>query len=127
MDFTFGCWVGSFGDTGTIEERFTPPAGGLILATTRYIQDGRAIQFEFPHIAAASSGTVFLTPYPGGEKSQDAFRATEITERAVIFEAPEHDFSNRIMSRRQGNTLRARADAGPGTDGQRLEMVQKGC
>jgi len=113
--FMAGCWRGDF-PSGTIEERYTPPAGGLMLGTTRYLKDGRAVQFEFTHIAEEGE-TVVLTPYPDGMRSEHAFRMTSSAAGRVVFEAPEHDFPKRVAYHKApGDSLIARIDGGEGSD-----------
>lgn len=112
--FMAGCWRGEFEGGGVIEERYTPPEGGLMLGTTRFFRGGRAVQFEFALLRADSSGVV-LTPYPGGRRSEDSFRLTEAGPGRAVFEAPEHDFPKRIMySEGPDGSHTARIDGGEG-------------
>jgi Domain of unknown function (DUF6265) len=115
VGFMVGCWRGNF-LSRTIEERYTPAWGGLILGTTRYLQGDRATNFEFSHIAAEGS-TVVLTPYPGGERSEHPFRLSSGESGNAVFEAPEHDFPKRVLyEAAPGDSLIARVDGGEGSD-----------
>ncbi|HEX9710564.1 MAG TPA: DUF6265 family protein [Candidatus Thermoplasmatota archaeon] len=113
VSFLAGCWRGGSGDgSGTIEERWAPPAGGLMLGTTRFLRDGRAVDFEFGTIVARD-GEVVLTPYPRGERSPHAFRLTTRSQGRVVFEAPDHDYPKRILYERlPDEALLARIDGG---------------
>lgn len=125
LAFMTGCWNGDFrardGRTGTIEEHYTSTSENVMLGTTRYLLDGRAIQFELTTILADSAGVTFL-PYPRGRASPDGFLFTTAdrnesgTTMRAVFEAPEHDFPKRIIYRREGDRLFARADGGEGSD-----------
>jgi hypothetical protein len=119
LAFMAGCWNGTFradgGAAGTIEERYTTPSENLILGTTRYLLDGRAVQFELTTIRLEDRGIVML-PYPGGNPSEDGFLLTGFRDGAAVFEAPEHDFPKRILYRRDGDELVARIDGGEGSE-----------
>lgn len=78
-----------------MEERWSPAADGLMLATTRFLRDEEVVGWEFAHLEATDDGIV-LTPYPGGDRSEHAFRRTEGDRTSVVFEAPEHDYPKRI-------------------------------
>jgi hypothetical protein len=107
-----GCWRGLFLDGRTvIDERWSPPEGGLMLGTTRYFRDGRAVDFEFSLVRADSAGVVLL-PHPRGRASEHAFRLTTTTAGEWTFEAPQHDYPRRILYRLEGMQLEARIDAG---------------
>ncbi|HSR43478.1 MAG TPA: DUF6265 family protein [Longimicrobiales bacterium] len=131
VGFLAGCWEGSFrardGRPGIIEERYTPPSENLVLGTTRYLVDGRAVQFELTTIRRVD-GEVLLLPYPGGTPSEHAFRLTDSGPGRALFEAPEHDFPKRIRYERGGTTLRARVDGGEGSPSvQEWEMRAAPC
>jgi hypothetical protein len=110
--FLTGCWRGRFLDGRTlIEERWTPAEGGLVLGTTRFFRDDRAVDFEFGLIRADSVGVLYL-PHPRGRASEHAFRLTRSGDDLALFEAPEHDYPRRIQYRLDENGLEARIDAG---------------
>ncbi|NNM04550.1 MAG: hypothetical protein HKO65_05555 [Gemmatimonadetes bacterium] len=123
LAFMSGCWNGSFQShdgEGVIEEHYTSPSENVILGTTRYLLDGRAVQFELTTLRAGEDGVITMLPYPGGERSPDGFRLTRVirTGEAVeaVFEAPEHDFPKRVIYRGDGDELVARIDGGEGSD-----------
>jgi hypothetical protein len=108
-----GCWRGAFGGGDTvIEERWSPAEGGLMLGTTRYFRNGRAVDFEFSLLRADSVG-VLLLPHPRGRASEHPFRLTSAEAGRWVFEAPDHDYPKRILYELDGRRLRARIDAGP--------------
>jgi hypothetical protein len=98
LAFLAGCWQGSFRGGGVIEEHYTTPSADLVLGTTRYLRDGRAIDFELTLIRITDSGTV-LTPYPKGTASV-SFRQKELGEAHVVWENLAHDFPKRVIYRR---------------------------
>ena len=123
--FMSGCWRGAFGSGGTtIEESYTSSNTQVMLGTTRYIQDGRTVEFEFTRLHADSAG-VFLTPYPGGLGSV-SFRLTASSDSEAVFENLEHDFPKRIIYRRSddgGLTARIEGD----TNGREWRMARATC
>lgn len=129
VSFMVGCWRGAPDGQGTvIEERYTPPDGDLILGTTRYVRGGQAVGFEFSTLAVRD-GDVWLTPYPGGEKSPHDFRFTSAQDGRAVFEAPEHDYPKRIIYQRAGEEgLTARIDGGEADTAPRVwEMAAVPC
>lgn len=128
LGYMAGCWRGTFGGGGVIEEFYTEPSANLMLGTTRYLRDGRAVQFEFTRIVRDSTGIV-MTPYPGGRPSPDDFRLTSLTAAAAVFESPEHDYPKRIIYRANADGTRtARIDGGPDdSEGQEWHMSPAAC
>lgn len=130
LAFMSGCWEGPFssrGRTGVIEEHYTSPSANVMLGTTRYLIEGRAVQFELTVIRADSAG-VNLIPYPGGRAS-DAFRLTDGQGARAVFENPEHDYPKRIIYFMDGEDVRvARIDGGPeDTGGSEWRMKRAAC
>ncbi len=114
LAFMSGCWQGAFesrGRSGTIEEQYTSPSANLMLGTTRYLIEGRAVMFELTSILLDDS-TVTLTPYPRGSRSEHGFELTSVVADSAVFEAPEHDFPKRIIYRLRDGQLLARIDDG---------------
>lgn len=111
LRFMQGCWRGAFGVNAEIEETWTSPEGGVMLATTRYRRAGRVVSWEFSRIQADSAGAL-LVPYPGGRESV-AFRRVRGADGEERFENPAHDFPQRIIYRSAGaDSLMARIEGG---------------
>jgi hypothetical protein len=112
LAFLAGCWSGTFGADGTMEEFYTKPSRNIILGTTRYIRGDVSVQYEFTRIEGRSDEIV-MTPYPGGQPSEDGFTLTSLAESEAIFESPEHDYPKRIIYRGNPDGSRtARIDGG---------------
>jgi hypothetical protein len=115
LAFMAGCWAGDFG-AGTIEEQYTAANAGLMLGTTRYLRDGRVIDFEFSKVDGRGS-VVTLFPHPKGVAS-DSFPVREISARRVVFENLAHDFPQRIIYQRTDDGgLIARIEGATATGG----------
>jgi len=112
LAFLAGCWSGTFGTDGTMEEFYTTPSRNIILGTTRYLRGNEAVQYEFTRIEDRS-GEIVMTPYPRGRPSKDDFTLTSLTESEAIFESPQHDYPKRIIYRGNSDGSRtARIDGG---------------
>ena len=101
-----GTWVGTLGSS-TIEERWTPPAGGSMLAVSRTLRDGVMSAFEFLCIVERDGGLVY-TAMPNGRTPATDFTLTKIDESSATFENPSHDFPKMIRyTRRPDGSLEA--------------------
>ncbi len=94
LGFMAGCWRGLTRSGTTIEEFYTAPSSNLILGTTRYVRDGRVVDFEFTRIDQTDSGAV-ITPHPKGARSV-SFAPKVVEPNRVVWENAAHDFPQRI-------------------------------
>jgi hypothetical protein len=92
-----GAWVGSRGMTGvtSIEERWSPPLGGTMLAVSRTVSRGRTTAFEYLRIVERDGGLVYIAQ-PGG-RTPTEFVLTAVSATRAVFENPRHDFPQRIV------------------------------
>jgi hypothetical protein len=94
-----GAWVGTRGEKATtsIEERWSPPLGGAMLATSRTVSRGkdRMIAFEYLRIVERDGGVVYIAQ-PGG-RAPTEFVLTELGKTRAVFENPRHDSPQRIV------------------------------
>jgi uncharacterized protein DUF6265 len=104
-----GNWIGRAGET-ELEERWTLPAGGAMLAVSRTVKDKRMIAFEFLRIVERDGGLVYIAQ-PGGRPPTE-FVLTEISGRSIAFENPSHDFPKRIQYSLVEDTLTATISGG---------------
>lgn len=96
LAFMSGCWRGKLSDrNGTIEERYNPAAGGLMLGTSQTVVEGRTVFFEFIKVEQAPDGIV-MTPAPKGKPSVP-FKMVSLAGKKAVFENLEHDFPKRII------------------------------
>lgn len=91
-----GNWVGTRGTAGTttIEERWGPPLGGAMLATSRTVSRGKMVAFEFLRVVERDGGLVYVAQ-PGGRPATE-FVLTDMTTTRAVFENPRHDSPQRI-------------------------------
>ncbi len=92
-----GAWTGTRGAAGTtsIEERWSPPLGGAMLAVSRTVSRERMVAFEFLRIVERDGGLVYIAQPGGGPKT--GFVLTELAGTRAVFENPSHDFPQRIV------------------------------
>lgn len=94
--FLTGCWRGPISEgRGVYEERFTAPAAGIVLGTSRMWDGTRLFSFEYLTIRSTEAGVV-LVPAPGGSPSPARFALSESDPGRVTFADPEHDYPRRI-------------------------------
>ena len=94
LEWLGGTWMGMAGMT-TFEERWTPPAGGTMLAVSRTLRGGAMSAFEFLCIVERNGGLVYQA-MPNGRQPATDFTLTRIEPRSVTFENPAHDFPKMI-------------------------------
>ena len=101
-----GVWTGTLG-SNEIEERWTPSAGGSMLAISRTIRAGVMNAFEFLCIVEREGGLVYVA-MPNGRQPATDFVLTKIEGESLTFENPAHDFPKMIRyTRRADGSLEA--------------------
>lgn len=122
-----GCWERRAGATVS-REIWSPPLGDLMVGASVSARDGRARAWEHLRIQSRDGNPVYIA-LPSGQR-QAEFPATAVSDSAVAFENPEHDFPRKITYRRRGSdSLVARVE-GPGPNGPRgfdLAMARVAC
>ena len=109
-----GTWTGGGGPVA-LEERWTPAAGGAMLAVSRTIKGDRMVAFEFLRIVERD-GTLVYIAQPNGRQPTE-FRLSAITPDSATFENNTHDFPKVIAyAKMPDGSLEARV-----SDGQRGE------
>ena len=88
-----GNWTG--GTTSVVEERWTPPSGGSMLAISRTMRNNAMTAFEFLCIVERSGGLVY-TAMPNARTPATDFTLTAFTADSATFENPSHDFPKMI-------------------------------
>ncbi len=90
-----GAWVGKRSTGSSVEERWSPPLGGAMLAVSRSVNtSGKMFAFEYLRIVERDGGLVYVAQ-PGGAKPTE-FLLTELSATKAVFENPRHDYPKRI-------------------------------
>ncbi len=104
-----GCWASESGEPGS-GEHWLPPAGGSMLGVARTVKKGKTVAHEFLQIRLNAEGQIVYIALPSGQK-EATFTGTSVSETAVTFENPQHDFPQRISYRAlPGDRLLARIE-----------------
>lgn len=89
-----GNWLGTT-DAARFEERWTPPAGGVMLATARTLRSGVMRDFEFLCIVERNGGLVYQA-MPSGRQPATDFVLTRIDSNSFTFENEQNSFPKMI-------------------------------
>lgn len=91
-----GAWIGTRGSGSSVEERWSPPLGGAMLAVSRTVNtSGKMVAFEFLRIVERDGGLVYMAQ-PGGAKATE-FVLSELGQKRAVFDNPRHDYPKRIV------------------------------
>jgi len=85
------------------------PAGGHMLGISHTVAEEKTREFEFMRIMQDANGDIFFVAKPSGQK-EARFKLREMKGREAIFENPDHDFPQRIIYRRDGDSLLGRIE-----------------
>lgn len=107
-----GEWTGET-DGVTMTETWMAPEGGLMLGVHRDVIGPDRTFFEFLRIAPDESGVPVYHASPRGRPTTP-FRLVECGPARVVFENPAHDYPQRIVYERDGETLVARIEGSEG-------------
>ena len=86
----------------TTEERWTPPAGGVMLALSRTIRGPNMTAYEFLCIAERD-GSLVYNAMPNGRAPATEFVLTNVTADSATFENPSHDYPKAIKYTRRAD------------------------
>lgn len=96
LSWMAGTWSGTRSSGATIEERWSPPKGGAMLAVARTVNaTGRMSAFEYLRIVERDGGLVYVAQ-PGGSPPTE-FVMTELSAMRAVFDNPRHDYPKRIV------------------------------
>lgn len=95
MAWLSGAWVGTRSSGSSVEERWSPPLGGAMLAVSRTVKNGRMSAFEYLRVVERDGGLVYVAQ-PGG-KTATEFVLTELGPTRAVFDNPRHDYPKRIV------------------------------
>jgi DNA-binding beta-propeller fold protein YncE len=125
--FMSGCWRGQLPQGGGwIEERYSPPAAGMMLGTSHTVGGQNTKYYEFIEITERE-GEVEMTPLPAGKKSV-SFRLVRLLGKKAVFENAEHDFPKRIIYQlKDDGMLLARIEGDKPEQAQEFPMKPVSC
>ena len=114
-----GVWIGTTGQT-TVEERWTPVAGGSTIGISRTLRGSILAAFEFLCIVERGGGLIY-SAMPNGRSPATHFALTAITADSATFENPAHDYPKIVRyTKRADGSLETTIS---GESGQRAQSV----
>jgi len=121
-------WVGGhWGSEGatSVEERWTPPGGGSMLAVARTLRGTSMSAFEFLCIVERE-GSLVYTAMPNGRTPATDFVLTQLTPDSLTFENPQHDFPKVIKySKKADGSLETAVSGAPGSRVITVNLIKK--
>lgn len=102
-----GTWTHANGEERVTESWVGPGNGVMVAANLSTWPNGKKM-FEFLRIADTSEGFSYFAS-PAGRAPVE-FKMKETGERRVVFENAAHDFPQRVLYWREGDTLAARIE-----------------
>ena len=105
-----GRWETTTANNVVTEEAWSAPRAGLMLGHSRTTSGERTREFEFLRIIADEDGVLSYVAQPGGGAPVE-FRMTAHGATSATFDNPQHDFPQRIVYRRSGDTMVATISA----------------
>ncbi len=93
LEWLAGCWKHE--EPGfRRDEQWMRPSGGTMIGMSRSVSDERTVEHEYLRIEVRAGRLAYVAA-PSGQAEAE-FLAIEITDRLAVFEAPGHDFPQRI-------------------------------
>lgn len=97
LSWLAGCWKHE--ETGyRRDEQWMRPAGGTMIGMSRTVADGETVEWEHLRVEESEGRLVYIAS-PAGQ-AVTSFVEAELTGSSAAFEAPEHDFPQRIVYER---------------------------
>ena len=117
LSWMAGYWLSCEGGR-EVSETWSDPRGGLMAGVTVTVGRSGRGSVEFTRIAPVGDTLAFLAQ-PGGVPAT-VFPLIEATANRAVFENPDHDFPQRVIYSRDGDTLTGRIEGT--SDGQPQSM-----
>ena len=108
-----GHWRTDAQEQGWTEELWSGAEGHTLLGVNRTVSGGRTSGFEFMRVAADEQGPAFYGSPSGAPAVR--FVMVESRHNIVAFENRTHDYPQRIVYRRDGDTLFATVSLADGS------------
>jgi len=117
-----GYWL-SCADGREVSETWSDPRGGLMVGHGLTLSARGRVSFETFRIGPHGGGVAYFAQPGGGEAT--VFPAIETGPDRAVFENPAHDFPQRIVYARDGETLTARIEGTMGGEPQAMEWTYR--
>lgn len=104
-----GCWASATAGKRQATEHWMKPVGDTMLGLAQTASGEKMVEFEFMRIAQEADGEIYFIAKPSGQP-EARFKLIEMGANEVVFENPEHDFPQRVIYRRDGDSLNGRIE-----------------
>jgi len=116
-----GCWETASPER-TVEEQWMAPRGGSMVGMGRTLRGSELVEYELVVIRQKGDQLAYEA-HPSGQPL-GTFVSGAVSEKAVVFENPGHDFPKRIGYERAGeDRLLAWIDGGANSEAPRMEFA----
>lgn len=127
LAFMAGCWTLTRPNGSKVDEQWFAPSGGAMVGMSRTVRDGKLRDYEFMRIVPGPDGKLRYVVIPSGQV-EASFPLKEAAPDSVVFEAPEHDFPQRIRYRLvDKDTLAARIEGSINGQARSADFPYKRC
>lgn len=117
LSWLTGCWERRTA-SGVVEEHWSSSAAGMLHGFGRTIRRDTVVDYEFVRIFSIGDTLVYEAQPARQQKTE--FRAVPPFAPELVFANPAHDFPQRVIYRRSGDSLLARIE---GMRGGQLRVV----
>jgi len=97
LEWLAGCWKHEEPDFRR-DEQWMKPSGGTMIGMGRSVAENRTVEYEYLRIEIRDGRLAYVAS-PSGQ-AETAFLEAEITDSTIVFEAPGHDFPQKITYQR---------------------------
>ncbi len=108
LSWLAGYWLSCL-PTREVSDTWTGPRAGVLAGTTVTTRPGRPLQVEFARIAIGANGVLAFHAIPDGQPPE-AFPLRAAGDQRLVFENLTHDFPQRVIYSRRGDTLIGRIE-----------------
>lgn len=117
LSWLTGCWERRTAN-GVVQEQWSSNAGGMLHGFSRTVRRDTVVEYEFVRIYSVGDTLVFEAQPSRQPRAE--FRAVPPFAPEVVFANPAHDFPQRVVYRRSGDSLLARIE---GTRAGQLRVI----
>ena len=100
-----------------IDEQWMVPGGGVMLGMIRNVMKGHMVDHENRQIRGGPGGALYYVMLPAGQE-ETLYQVTTLTDGAVAFTNPEHDYPQTISYTLQADGTLVTAIEGTDAEGQ---------
>jgi hypothetical protein len=108
LNWLSGCWRAE-NDGRVNAEQWMKRNGNMMLGMSQTVVKGKTREFEFMRIMQEENGDLYLVATPSGQR-ETRFKFRETKGSEAVFENAANDFPQRIIYRREGDTLVGRIE-----------------